>query len=130
MESDVRVVVLASGLEKFFTAGLDCKSAFHSVTPSDWLDLFEISVESGLSAFNGSSVDAARTSFHLGRHVKEFQHAIGAPERCPFPVIVATHGVALGLAIDIIAACDVRYAASNTGFSIKVRPRSSLAPGR
>lgn len=27
MEEDVRVVVLASGLEKFFTAGLDSESA-------------------------------------------------------------------------------------------------------
>jgi len=64
-------------------------------------------------------VDPARAAFHLGHHIKEFQHAIAAPERCPFPVIVATHGLALGLAIDIISACDVRYAASNTSFSIK-----------
>jgi len=67
-------------------------------------------------------VDAARAAFHIGHHAKEFQYAIAAPERCPFPVIVATHGLALGLAIDIITACDIRYAASNSIFSIKVRP--------
>jgi len=98
-EHDARVIVLASGLEKLFTAGLD--------------------LNSGLSAIPANPVDTARAAFHIGHHLKEFQHAIAAPERCPFPVIVATHGLALGLAIDIIAACDVRYAASNTSFSIK-----------
>jgi len=98
-EGYVRVVVLASGLDKLFTAGLDLKS--------------------GLSGISTNQVDAARTAFHIRQHLQEFQHAIAAPERCPFPVIVATHGLALGLAIDIIAACDVRYAASNTSFSIK-----------
>jgi len=43
-------------------------------------------------------------------------------------VIVATHGLALGLAIDIITACDVRYAASNTSFSIKVLPDLCIDP--
>ncbi|KAL4244603.1 ClpP/crotonase-like domain superfamily protein [Abortiporus biennis] len=41
------------------------------------------------------------------------------PERCPFPIIAAIHGVAYELSIDIIAACDIRYAASNAVFSIK-----------
>lgn len=31
------------------------------------------------------------------------------------------HGVAFGLSVDIIAACDVRYAAEDVRFSIKVR---------
>jgi len=67
-------------------------------------------------------VDTARAAFHIGHHIREFQHAIATPERCPFPVIVATHGLALGLSatIDIVSACDVRYAASNASFSIKV----------
>ena len=69
--------------------------------------------------------DVARAAFHLGQHVREFQHAIAAPERCPFPVIAAIHGLALGLAIDMMAACDVRYAASNASFSVKVCPYSS-----
>lgn len=37
------------------------------------------------------------------------------------PVIAAVHGIAFGLAIDMISACDVRYAASDVKFSIKVR---------
>lgn len=91
---------------------------------SDWLDNIEITVKSGLSAIPVGPVDVARAAFHLNHHIKEFQHAIAAPERCPFPVIVATHGLAFGLAIDMITACDVRYAASNASFSIRVWPRS------
>ena len=120
LEDDVRVVVLASGLDKLFTAGLDRKSSPCPVL-CDRFDGVETVVNSGLSGIPANPVDAARAAFHIGHHIREFQHAIAAPERCPFPVIVATHGLALGLAVDIVAACDVRYAASNTSFSIKVR---------
>ena len=36
------------------------------------------------------------------------------------PVIAAVHGVAYGLAIDIVVACDVRIAAEGTRFGVKV----------
>ena len=127
LENDVRVVVLASGLDKLFIAGLDCKSTIYPIRHHQF-DRVEIAVNSGLSVIPANAVDAARAAFHIGRHLREFQHAIAAPERCPFPVIVATHGLALGLAVDIVAACDVRYAASNTSFSIKVCPDSCIAP--
>lgn len=68
-----------------------------------------------------SSDDPGRTALALREHIIDFQHAISAPERCPVPVIVAMHGIAMGLAIDIALACDVRYAASDVSFSIKVR---------
>ncbi|KAF8339795.1 ClpP/crotonase [Cantharellus anzutake] len=35
------------------------------------------------------------------------------------PVIAALHGITFGLAIDISSACDIRYAAADTLFSIK-----------
>jgi enoyl-CoA hydratase/carnithine racemase len=47
-------------------------------------------------------------------------------QRCKQPVIAAIHGNAVGLAIDIASACDVRLAASDVTFGIFVRPiRSS-----
>jgi len=49
-----------------------------------------------------------------------FQRAIGAPERAPFPVIVAVHGHVIGLGVDMISVCDIRYAASDSSFAIKV----------
>lgn len=71
-------------------------------------------------AATDASQDAARASLAMRKVLLEFQHAIGAPERCPFPVIVAVHGLVVGLGVDIISACDIRYAASSASFSIKV----------
>ncbi|KAI0820587.1 ClpP/crotonase [Trametes gibbosa] len=96
-EPSVRVVVLASALPKLFSAGIDFTA---------------------LSLPNNGS-DPARIAFQLRKHILGFQDCISAIERCPFPVIVAAHGIAFGLSVDIISACDVRYAASNTVFSIK-----------
>ena len=70
-------------------------------------------------AATGSNGDSARASFAMRRDLLEFQHAIGAPGRCPFPVIAAVHGAVVGLGVDLISACDIRYAASNASFSIK-----------
>ncbi|KAI0736029.1 ClpP/crotonase [Earliella scabrosa] len=96
-EPAVRVVVLASALDKLFSAGIDFSSL-----PAPSTDL-----------------DPARRALQLQRVLTSFQASISAIERCPYPVIGATHGLAIGLAIDILAACDVRYAASNAVFSIK-----------
>ncbi|KAJ7150602.1 Delta2-dienoyl-CoA-isomerase [Mycena filopes] len=101
---DVRAVVVSSALPKLFTAGIDLADAAKIAT-------------GGLEA--GTKVDGARSALALLQDIKAFQHAIGAPERCPFPVIVAVHGIAIGLAIDIISACDIRYAAESAQFSVK-----------
>ncbi|KAF9025545.1 Delta2-dienoyl-CoA-isomerase [Hymenopellis radicata] len=97
--ADVRVVVLSSSLPKIFTAGIDLSSLNNSLSAAE--------------------DDGARRAFSLTSIIREFQHHIGAPLRCPFPVIVAVHGPVIGLGVDIISACDIRYAASNATFSIK-----------
>ena len=56
----------------------------------------------------------------MRRTLLAFQKAIGAPERAPFPVIAAVHGHVIGLGVDLIGVCDIRYAAANTSFAIKV----------
>ncbi|KAJ3527926.1 hypothetical protein NM688_g8061 [Phlebia brevispora] len=104
-DPNVRVVVLASGLPKIFTAGIDLSS---------------------LAELKTYHQDPGRRGLQLRDHIRSFQDAISATERCPYPVIVAVHGAAPGLSIDMIAACDVRYAAENTRFCIKVRGRSCL----
>ncbi|RPD64746.1 ClpP/crotonase [Lentinus tigrinus ALCF2SS1-6] len=95
-QPSIRAVVLASALPKLFCAGID----FSALKFSD-------------------AADAARKALELQKTIASFQDSISALERCRYPVIAATHGVAYGLSIDIIAACDVRYTASNTVFSIK-----------
>jgi len=63
--------------------------------------------------------EPARRALQTREHIDSFQKCIGAVERCPYPVIVAVHGLALGLSIDIATACDIRYAASDANFSVK-----------
>ncbi|EIW75976.1 Delta2-dienoyl-CoA-isomerase [Coniophora puteana RWD-64-598 SS2] len=96
--ADIRVVVLSSALPKIFSAGIDFQS------------LASTAVRGG---------DGARVAVSLRDTILKFQYAIAAPERCPYPVIVAVHGPVYGLGFDIISACDVRYAASDAKFSIK-----------
>ncbi|KAF5356369.1 hypothetical protein D9758_009520 [Tetrapyrgos nigripes] len=95
---DVRAVVVSSAFPKFFTAGLDLNAA---------------------KSADSTNTDPARVAISLKKHLQEFQYAIHTPERCDFPVIAAIHGMALGLAVDLSSACDIRYAASNARFSIK-----------
>ena len=67
-----------------------------------------------------SSRDNARASLQTRKILLALQHAVAAPERAPFPVIAAVHGHVIGLGVDLISACDIRYAASNSTFSVKV----------
>lgn len=64
--------------------------------------------------------DNARASLQTRKILLHMQHAICAPERANFPVIAALHGHVIGLGVDLIGACDIRYAASDTSFIIKV----------
>jgi delta(3,5)-delta(2,4)-dienoyl-CoA isomerase len=63
--------------------------------------------------------DTGRRSLLTRAHLRVFQNAIGAPARIPQPVIAAVHGTAFGLALDMLCAVDVRWAASDAAFSIK-----------
>ncbi|KAG6333420.1 hypothetical protein ID866_5670 [Astraeus odoratus] len=80
-----------------------------------------------LRLISSSLSEPARTASALREHILSFQAAISAPERCPVPVIVAIHGIAYGLAVDIVTACDIRYAASDVQLSIK-EVDAGLAP--
>lgn len=75
-----------------------------------------------------TSRDGARSSLAMRKKLLAFQHAIHAPERCPFPVISAVHGHVIGLGVDMISACDIRYAAADSSFAIKVCSVVSYIP--
>lgn len=94
---DVRVIILASNLDAAFSAGLDLKSSPSALT---------------------STLEPARKAVAIQSYLRSFQHAVSSLERCIKPVIVALHGLCLGLAIDIAAAADIRFASSTTTFAI------------
>ncbi|KAI9631976.1 ClpP/crotonase-like domain-containing protein [Dioszegia hungarica] len=94
----VRVIVLSSTTDKTFTGGLD--------------------LTDGGALSDPRYSDPARKAFALHEHVIDFQNAISTLANCRPPVIAALHGAALGLAIDIASACDIRLAAENSSFGI------------
>ncbi|GAC76885.1 hypothetical protein PANT_22d00236 [Moesziomyces antarcticus T-34] len=96
---DVASIVVA-GEGRCFTAGLDLN-------------------EQSLGSVIAELPDGARKAIAMRRHIADFQDAISWFEHVEKPVIAAAHGVAFGLAIDIMSACDIRYATKDTRFSIK-----------
>eukprot|EP01064_Diplonema_japonicum_P027989 TRINITY_DN4205_c1_g2_i1.p1 TRINITY_DN4205_c1_g2~~TRINITY_DN4205_c1_g2_i1.p1 ORF type:complete len:272 (+),score=57.01 TRINITY_DN4205_c1_g2_i1:62-877(+) len=93
----VRAVVV-SGNGRMFTAGLDL------------MDMANLA---------GGQKDVGRKAFSLYNHVQLLQDSFTAIERCPQPVISATHGACIGGGIDLISACDIRFASPECWFTIK-----------
>merc|ERR1711981_1064768 len=65
------------------------------------------------------SDDVARRFVNVRELVLNFQDKITAIESCRKPVIAAVSGAAVGLAIDILSACDIRYCDQTAWFTIK-----------
>ena len=97
-EPAVRAVVI-SGAGEHFSAGID-------------LQMF-----AGFAAKFGK--DAGRNARLLRPTILQLQSALSAVENCVKPVLAAIHGYCIGGAVDLIAACDMRYCAENAVFSIK-----------
>ncbi|TIB66917.1 ClpP/crotonase [Wallemia mellicola] len=96
-DTQIRAVILI-GNGKAFSSGLDMNDA---------------------GALLNTTGEVVQTTARLRQHIVDFQDAITAIETCAVPVIAALHGLVLGLGIDIASACDIRYAACSTRFSIK-----------
>lgn len=97
-DTAVRAVVL-SAQGRHFTAGLD------------------LSMMSGMMP--DPRADPARVREHMRRKILTMQETFTAIERCRKPVIAAVHGGCLGGGVDLVTACDLRYAASDAYFTIQ-----------
>jgi enoyl-CoA hydratase len=62
---------------------------------------------------------AGRKQERLRRFISDLQDSVGAIERCRKPVLAAVQGFCLGAGVDIVAACDMRYATPATRFCVK-----------
>jgi enoyl-CoA hydratase len=96
---EARVVVL-SGAGKHFCSGID-------------LSLLMSIRQEVQAACEG------RMREKLRRLIFKLQAPINAVERCSKPVLAAVHGGCLGAGLDLIAACDMRYATTEAYFTIK-----------
>lgn len=97
-DDSVRAVVL-SGAGAHFSAGID-------------LALLA-------SVANELGDDVGRNARLLRRKILQMQASFNAVEACRKPVLAAVQGYCIGAGIDLIAACDLRYAASDAQFSIR-----------
>ena len=95
---EARVVVL-SGAGKHFSSGID------------------LMMLAGVA--NELGKDVGRNARLLRRKILDLQASFNAVDQCRKPVLAAIQGYCLGGTIDLIAACDMRYAAEDAQFSIK-----------
>ena len=95
----VRVIVL-SGEGKHFCAGMDLNAL--------------------LQVQQDSTTDCeALKRDHIRSFIFKIQACISQIEVCRKPVLAAIHGACIGGGVDIISACDMRYASEDAYFSIK-----------
>ncbi|KPX63052.1 Enoyl-CoA hydratase [Pseudomonas amygdali pv. tabaci] len=95
---EVRAVIL-SGAGKHFSSGID-------------LALLA-------SVANQMGKDPGRNARLLRRKIRDMQTSFTAVANCRKPVLAAIQGYCLGGAIDLISACDMRYAAADAQFAIR-----------
>jgi enoyl-CoA hydratase len=105
-DPDVHVLVVA-GRGSAFTVGLDV-------------------VAYGPAMLGGSIDDAAPPApspvaqrMANYRTIKAMQRTFSSLADCPKPVIAAVHGWCIGAGIDLITACDIRYASADAKFSVR-----------
>ena len=101
-DSEVRVVILSS-TGKHFCAGMDLSAFSNGVDdiPDD------------------KKPDHARVGEAVYRTAKELQGYISKLEEIRVPVIAAVHGGVIGGALDLITACDMRFASNDAFFCIQ-----------
>ena len=105
----VRCIVVA-GRGGSFTAGIDLTML--------------ASVAGAGSHADRSHADRSR---RIRADVARLQKTMTAFERARVPVIAAVHGYCLGAGIDLITACDIRFAAPGSTFGIRETPMGLVA---
>ncbi len=106
-DDETRVVVIAARGTSF-TAGIDLM-AFAPMFTSGGVDPTDPSPPSS---------DVGRRKA-LYRSVKRLQRAFTSVAECPKPVIAAVHGHCIGAGVDLITACDLRFASTDAIFSVR-----------
>jgi enoyl-CoA hydratase len=100
----VRAIVLA-GRGKAFCAGIDLLDHAQGLASGG-----------SLSGTEGSAVAQRR---QLYEDIRAYQHTVSCLADTNKPVVAAVHGACLGAGVDLITACDIRFAAADSVFSVR-----------
>ena len=101
--AEARVIVL-SAQGKHFCAGMD---------------LANFQDDGELHGTDVKKVSQGRRSEAQFRVMRELQYTISCLEKARMPVIAAIQGACIGGAVDLVTACDIRYAAKDAFFCIQ-----------
>lgn len=101
-EMDDVFAIILNGQGKNFCAGIDIAS-----------------LEADFVNPSANATCSARAREKLLHKIKSSQDTINAIEECRWPVIAAVHGACFGAGVDIITACDIRYATQSASFCVK-----------
>ena len=102
-DAGARVVVISS-TGKHFSAGMD-------------LSVFLGGGSSSLAG--GDSGEAGRTHARTRSHARLLQWSFSALEKARVPVLAAVQGGVIGGAVDLVTACDLRYATADAFFCVQ-----------
>jgi enoyl-CoA hydratase len=106
-DGTVRAIVISS-TGKHFSAGMDL--AVFTGGGGDAL---------GGAATDGSRAEEGRVRARLMQSVRLLQDSFTALERVRMPVITAIQGGCIGGAVDMVSACDLRYASADAFFCVQ-----------
>ena len=74
---------------------------------------------SDILADSNTDQDIGRKALKLRTLILRWQNAFTQIELCGKPVIAAIHGACIGAGVDLVTACDIRYATQDAVFSVK-----------
>jgi len=102
-EAEARVIVL-SAQGKHFCAGMD---------------LANLQDNGEILGTDAKKVSQGRRGEAQFRLTRELQYTISCLEKARIPVIAAIQGACIGSAVDMVTACDIRYATKDAFFCIQ-----------
>ena len=102
-EGKARVIVI-SAQGKHFCAGMD---------------LANFKSDGDFLSTDTKKITQGRRSEAQFRVTRDLQYSISCLEKSRIPVIAAIQGACIGAGVDLITACDIRYASSNAFFCIQ-----------